>query len=83
MQNSLFEDNAEFGLGMKIGSDRARETVANLMTAACDCDKCPDEVKALFRQWLENKENGGIIGEVADKVIPTHREDRLPSLQET
>ena len=69
-QNSLFEDNAEFGLGMKIGSDRARETVANLMTAALDCDKCPDEIKALFRQWLDNKENGEITREIADKVVP-------------
>ena len=69
-QNSLFEDNAEFGLGMKIGSDRARETVANLMTEALDCDKCPDEIKALFRQWLDNKENGEITREIADKVVP-------------
>ena len=77
-QNSLFEDNAEFGLGMKIGSDRARETVANLMTAALDCDKCPDEVKALFRQWLENKENGEITREVADKVIPLMEKTDCP-----
>lgn len=77
-QNSLFEDNAEFGLGMKIGSDRARETVANLMTAALDCDKCPDEVKALFRQWLESKENGEITREVADKVIPLMEKTDCP-----
>ena len=77
-QNSLFEDNAEFGLGMKIGSDRARETVANLMTAALDCDKCPDEVKDLFRQWLENKENGEITREVADKVIPLMEKTDCP-----
>ena len=77
-QNSLFEDNAEFGLGMKIGSDRARDTVANLMTAALDCDKCPDEVKALFRQWLENKENGEITREVADKVIPLMEKTDCP-----
>ena len=29
--NSLFEDFCEFGLGMKLGSDRARNTVAGLM----------------------------------------------------
>ncbi len=69
-QNSLFEDNAEFGLGMKIGSDRARETVANLMTKALECEKCSDEMKELFKQWLENKENYDVTREVADKLVP-------------
>jgi len=52
-QNSLFEDNAEFGLGMKLGSDRARETVAGLMAQVKDGD-FSDEAKALAAQWLEN-----------------------------
>ena len=69
-QNSLFEDNAEFGLGLKIGSDRARETVANLMTKAIGCEKCPEELKPLFQQWLDNKDDAAITREVADKVAP-------------
>ncbi len=69
-QNSLFEDNAEFGLGMKIGSDRARETVENLMKQALECDKCSDELKAQFTKWIENKDNYDITREVADAVKP-------------
>ncbi|MBR5073407.1 MAG: pyruvate:ferredoxin (flavodoxin) oxidoreductase, partial [Bacteroidales bacterium] len=69
-QNSLFEDNAEFGLGMKIGSDRARETVANLMTQALGCEKASDEIKALCQQWLDNKEDAAVTRGVADKIVP-------------
>lgn len=69
-QNSLFEDNAEFGLGMKLGSDRARETVGRLMEEALNCKMCSDEMKALFRQWLDNRNDAANTREVADKLIP-------------
>ena len=69
-QNSLFEDNAEFGLGMKLGSDRARETVGNLMEKALECKSCSEEMKALFRQWLDNRDNAAITREIADKLVP-------------
>ena len=68
--NSLFEDFCEFGLGMKLGSDRARMTVAKLMEQGLACTCCTDEMKALFTQWLENKEDAKITREVADKLIP-------------
>ena len=68
--NSLFEDFCEFGLGMKVGSDRARETVARLMEEGLACTCCTDEMKALFTQWLENKMDPKVTREVADKLIP-------------
>ena len=68
--NSLFEDFCEFGLGMKLGSDRARMTVAKLMEQGLACTCCTDEMKALFTQWLENKEDAKVTREVADKLIP-------------
>ncbi len=68
--NSLFEDFCEFGLGMKLGSDRARMTVAKLMEEGLACTCCTDEMKALFTQWLENKEDAKVTREVADKLIP-------------
>ena len=68
--NSLFEDFCEFGLGMKVGSDRARATVAGLMEKGLSCSCCTDEMKALFTQWLENKNDAKITREVADKLVP-------------
>ena len=68
--NSLFEDFCEFGLGMKLGSDRARMTVAKYMEQGLSCTCCTDEMKALFTLWLENKNDAKITREVADKLIP-------------
>ena len=68
--NSLFEDFCEFGLGMKLGSDRARMTVAKLMEQGLSCSCCTNEMKDLFTQWLENKEDAKVTREVADKLIP-------------
>ena len=68
--NSLFEDFCEFGLGMKVGSDRARATVARLMEQGLSCTCCTDEMKALFTKWLENREDAKVTREVADALIP-------------
>jgi len=69
-QNSLFEDNAEFGLGMKLGSDRARETVARLMKQGLECDCCTEDMKALFTKWLEAPQDAKVTREVADQLVP-------------
>lgn len=68
--NSLFEDAAEFGLGMKLGSDRARETVARLMEEGLACTCCSDEIKAQFTKWLGNKNDAKTTREVADTLVP-------------
>ncbi len=68
--NSLFEDFCEFGLGMKLGSDRARETVAAAMKEALECEKTSDEAKALINEWLENKNDAAVTRKVADALVP-------------
>ena len=73
-QNSLFEDNAEFGLGMHLGSERIRETVAALMQKGLECEKCSDEMKALYQQWLDNRNDYAATREVADKLVPLMEE---------
>ena len=55
---------------MKIGSDRARETVANLMTKGLECDKCDDAGKELMKKWLDAREDAAVTREVADKLVP-------------
>ena len=68
--NSLFEDFCEFGLGMKVGSDRARATVAKFMEQGLSCTCCTDEMKALFTKWLENRNDAKATREVADALVP-------------
>ncbi|MDO5442707.1 MAG: pyruvate:ferredoxin (flavodoxin) oxidoreductase, partial [Bacteroidia bacterium] len=69
-QNSLFEDFCEFGLGMHLGSDRMRETVASLMAKGMECECCSSEMKLLFAKWLENKNDYAATREVADQLVP-------------
>ena len=72
--NSLFEDFCEFGLGMKLGSDRVRETVASLITQGLSCSCCSDEIKTLFQKWLDNRNDAAVTREVADKLVPLMKE---------
>ena len=69
-QNSLFEDFCEFGLGMRLGSERIRETVARLMGKGLQCECCTPEMKELFQQWLDNRGSYAVTREVADKLVP-------------
>ncbi|MBP3535742.1 MAG: 4Fe-4S dicluster domain-containing protein, partial [Muribaculaceae bacterium] len=68
--NSLFEDFAEFGLGMNIANKKMRERVVALVEKGLKCDCCSDELKALFAEWLEVRNEGDKSREVADKIIP-------------
>ena len=66
--NSLFEDNAEFGLGMQLAAstlrDRVVESVKNLASVA---EK--EEVKALLDEFLATKDSSTANGPVAKKLI--------------
>ena len=68
--NSLFEDFAEFGLGMKIATEKMRERLVDLMVKAQACDCCSADIKALAAQWLENHDNAAVTREIADKLVP-------------
>ena len=68
--NSLFEDFAEYGLGMHIASDKIRARVADIMTRLTACDKCSDQIKALAQKWLDNRNSAGVTREVANELIP-------------
>ena len=69
-QNSLFEDFCEFGLGMRLGSERIRETVASLMKKGLECECCSDEMKVLFQRWLDNRSDYAVTRDITDKLVP-------------
>ena len=69
-QNSLFEDFCEFGLGMRLGSERIRETVASLMRKGLECECCSAEMKVLFQEWLDNRSDYAVTRDIADKLVP-------------
>ncbi len=53
--NSLFEDNAEFGLGMVIANNKIRETLVSRMNSVMD--KVSPELADAFKAWIEGKDN--------------------------
>ena len=67
--NSLFEDFCEFGLGMKLGSDRIRETIAAEFQHIVEEGK-NEEAVSLASKWLENRNDYAITREVADRIVP-------------
>jgi pyruvate-ferredoxin/flavodoxin oxidoreductase len=67
--NSLFEDNAEYGYGLSIGSNKLKERIEILMTKGLSGGSLKDETKAAFEEWLQNKDNGLASKAASDKVI--------------
>lgn len=69
--NSLFEDNAEFGLGMHLGYTKMRERLVRL---AEECIANPEidhaELKDLLRQWIDNREDAARAKSLADAIKP-------------
>ena len=68
--NSLFEDNAEFGLGMHIGVTKLRDRIEKLMREGLSCSTCSDKEKELFQKWIDNRENSKNTKEVYDSLLP-------------
>lgn len=66
--NSLFEDNAEFGLGQRLGFARLRETLEQRITEALADEKVSAEVKELLQKWLDNKKNVAVCREIAEQL---------------
>ena len=66
--NSLFEDNAEFGMGMKIATATIRHRVENIMLNTKD--KAPNAIAALYNDWLANKEDRLVTQSIRDTLVP-------------
>ncbi len=66
--NSLFEDFCEYGLGMTLANDKMRTRLVEAMEAGLKCDCCTDEMKALFAEWLEKREDGDATLILAEKI---------------
>ena len=66
--NSLFEDNAEFGLGMHTAATTIRERIASNVRLALESDMS-EETKAVLQLWLDNMNSGEGTRDRANAVI--------------
>ncbi len=65
--NSLFEDNAEFGLGMVVANKKIRETLVSRMNSVMD--KVSPELAAAFKAWIDGKDNADSSKAAAKDII--------------
>ena len=65
-EQSLFEDNAEYGLGMYLGVKAVRERLAQEMEAVKDSVSA--DLKAAMEDWIANAEVGEGSRERAEKL---------------
>ena len=63
-QNSLFEDNAEFGFGMLLANNTLRSRLAGYAEKLCEVGT--EELKAAAKAWLDTKEDGSANAEAAE-----------------
>jgi len=65
--NSLFEDNAEFGLGFALANITMRDRIEKLMKEAIAGNELPEEGKILYQSWIDNKQDA----EKTKELYPT------------
>ncbi|MDR3259515.1 MAG: pyruvate:ferredoxin (flavodoxin) oxidoreductase [Fusobacteriaceae bacterium] len=66
--SSLFEDNAEYGMGMHVAVETLRSRIQSIMEA--NIDKAPAEAAELYKEWITNRDDGVKTTEITAKLIP-------------
>ena len=67
-QNSLFEDNAEFGLGMALGQNTIRDRLAEYVTKIAELtDK--EDIKSACQNYLDTREDSKASRAATDALI--------------
>ncbi|OCR90755.1 pyruvate-flavodoxin oxidoreductase [Campylobacter fetus subsp. testudinum] len=66
--NSLFEDNAEFGMGMEVATETIRHRIENIMRDTMD--KVPNALAALYKDWIEFKGDSTKTAQIRDMLVP-------------
>ena len=65
--SSLFEDNAEFGLGLHMSYKNIRNKIKRLMLENIESEST--KTKELFNKWLENQNDFKITNEVKNELL--------------
>ena len=68
--NSLFEDNAEHGLGMYLGQKAIRDRLIAQVKEMAESDKASDSFKAAAEKYLATVNDGNANAEATKALIP-------------
>ncbi len=67
--NSLFEDNAEFGFGMLLAQNAIRDELKEKVEMVAANDQSTEEIKAACKEWLDTFGIGALNGSATDKLV--------------
>jgi pyruvate-ferredoxin/flavodoxin oxidoreductase len=67
--NSLFEDNAEFGMGMLVATDKMRDRVQRNMEEAIAGGQISEELAGLFSEWIAKREDADATIALRPQII--------------
>ncbi len=67
--NSLFEDNAEHGLGMYLGQDAIRNSLIEKLAAMAADEATPAEAKAAVQEFLNTKDDGAANASATEALV--------------
>ncbi len=67
--NSLFEDNAEFGIGMATAMNARRARLAETVAKIAEADCASDEIKAAANEWLAGMDNAEASKVAGEKLL--------------
>ncbi|NMA55778.1 MAG: pyruvate:ferredoxin (flavodoxin) oxidoreductase [Firmicutes bacterium] len=66
--NSLFEDNAEYGFGMRLATDIRRQQMAELVRETLAQEGLTVELKQALTEWLEGKDDALKARQAGDAI---------------
>ena len=67
--NSLFEDNAEFGYGMLLAQNAIRDGLKTKVESIVASAEASEEAKAACQEWLDTFSVGALNGAATDKMV--------------
>jgi pyruvate-ferredoxin/flavodoxin oxidoreductase len=79
--NSLFEDNAEYGYGISVGTGKLRDRIAMKMKDSMN-DSLPEDIKVAFQEWIDNMLSAEGSQVAAKKLIPLLEKSKAPMAAE-
>lgn len=80
--NSLFEDNAEFGLGIRAGHDQLRDRVKDMVEALSQEAGLKAETKEAISAWLEGRDDHEKTIELSDRLSAALAKESVPAAKE-
>ncbi len=80
--NSLFEDNAEYGMGLALGANKLRDRIALRMKDVLANGSANPETKTAYEEWLSGKDNAEASKVASAKVIEACNKDKTEVAKE-